>query len=119
MAVEVKTNVAQIQSRFRAKSASAAAALAEQILQDSTPFVPDDGEHTLRDSGRTKVAGGEAAVIWDTVYAAYQWYGCWPDGSHVIKRHTTPGTVTKWVYKALRKYKDAWDQVAQQAEEKL
>lgn len=124
MAVEVKLNEAQIRSRFKMKSASAAAALAEQILSDSTPFVPDDGEHTLRGSGRVETTAEAASIIWGgsqygIVYAAYQWYGCWPDGTHVVKRHTTAGTSTRWVYKAMRRYKEVWDQVAQRAEERL
>lgn len=135
MAARFELNHAQIKSRFKLKSISAAKAVADAILHDSEPFVPKQ-QGTMRDTGRVEVTldeqGGElrrgghvedmpdgAAVVWDTVYAAYQWYGCWPDGTHVVKHHTTPGTVTQWVYKAMRKYKDDWDQIAQNAEEKL
>lgn len=118
MAGRFELNHAQIKSRFKAKSANAAKAVAEAILHDSTPYVPKQ-QGTLRDVGRVEVEPDGAAVVWDTVYAAYQWYGCWPDGTHVVKHHTTPGTVTQWVNKAMRKYKDDWDQIAQNAEEKL
>lgn len=134
MAVRFELNHAQIKSRFKAKSINAAKAVAEAILQDSRPFVPkqegvlndtgaivatDEVGGELRGSGEIEIYPDGAAVVWDTVYAAYQWYGCWPDGSHVVKHHTTAGTTTRWVYKAMSKYKPDWDQIAQNAEEKL
>ena len=69
-------------------------AVAEQILSDSTQYIPKQAGD-LRDSGRIEVHGADVAVIWDTPYAAYQYYGCWPDGTHQVVNHSTAGTFTQ------------------------
>lgn len=89
--------------------------VAEQILSDSTPFVPTDGDNILRSSGRVEEVEGKVAVTWDTPYAAYQYYGCWPDGTHKIRNHTTPGTIVQWTERAKRLYAKDWEKVAQSA----
>lgn len=91
-------------------------ALAEQILSDCNQYsVPNDGEGTMRDSGRVEDVGGVYAAVWDAVYAAYQFYGMWPDGSHII-RHHTPGCAMApsimWTESAKRAYGKAWERVA-------
>ena len=91
-------------------------ALADQILTDSNQYVPKQ-ENTLRETPANHIdtSGEKTYLVWDTPYAAYQWYGCWPDGSHVIKNHTTPGTTTRWVLTAQKKNRDKWLKVAQEA----
>ena len=91
-------------------------ALAEQILSDSTQYVPK-AENILRNSPADHIedGGDRTFVVWDTPYAAYQFYGCWPDGSHQIHNHTTPGTTTFWVLTAHKKNRDKWLRVAQEA----
>lgn len=103
-------------AKIKNASATGRKALAEQILTDSNQYVPKQ-EGILRNSPADHIEddGEKAYVVWDTPYAAYQYYGCWPDGSHQIKNHTTPNTTTKWVQKAYQKNKQKWLKVAQEA----
>lgn len=92
--------------------------LARQILDDCNNYsVPDDGEHILKSSGRSDERLGEDfAATWNTVYAAYQYYGCWPDGSHVVRNHTqgfSENPSTQWCEAAKERYGDDWQIVAQ------
>lgn len=118
MSVRVEINKTRLQRRFAAGKKAGEAALAEQVLSDSTNFVPSDGENTLRDSGRPEVISGEQAVTWNTPYAAYQFYGAWPDGSHQITHHTTSGTTIQWTETAKRRYLEEWRKVAENAYKK-
>lgn len=118
MSVRVEINKTRLQARFAAGKKMAEAALAEQVLSDSTNFVPSDGESTLRDSGRPEVVGGDQAVTWNTPYAAYQFYGCWPDGSHQIVNHTTSGTTIQWTETAKQRYAEDWRKVSENAYKK-
>ena len=104
----------------KVKKASRAAenALADQIISDSRQYVPKQ-ENTLRDSARVEHENNGTQVVYETPYAAYQYYGCWPDGSHVIKNHTTTGTVTRWIEHAKAHNADKWLRVAQNAVRKL
>lgn len=104
----------------KVKKASLAAenALADQIISDSRQYVPKQ-ENTLRDSARVEHENNGTQVVYETPYAAYQYYGCWPDGSHVIKNHTTAGTVTRWIEHAKAHNADKWLRVAQNAVRKL
>ena len=90
--------------------------LAQQILDDCRPFIPHD-QGTLEDSGRVEQVGGDFAAVWDAKYAAYQYYGCWPDGSHVVQNHDTSvnaQATTLWVEHAKQLYGDNdWQTVAQ------
>ncbi len=92
--------------------------MAEQIIGDSIPFTPRRQGNiggTLEDSARVEKVGEDYAATWNTAYAAYQWYGCWPDGSHVIKNHdrfeNTEAT-TQWVEAAKKRYGKDWEIVA-------
>lgn len=89
-------------------------AVADQIIADCRQFVPKD-QNTLRDSARIEHENGGTQVTYNTPYAAYQYYGCWPDGSHVIRDHTTSGTVTRWIEHAKAQNKEKWHRVAQNA----
>ncbi|MFR4340054.1 MAG: hypothetical protein DBX91_14075 [Subdoligranulum variabile] len=93
----------------------AAAALAEQMMQDSLAKIPKQ-EGTLRDIGRVeKIDAGSRDLVWSNVYAAYQWYGMRVDGTHVVEHYTTPGTGKMWVEQARMERGDTWQQVAQNA----
>lgn len=110
----VKTNKAQWRMAVHNGSVKAAEMLAEQIHSDSLSFVPKE-ENTLRDSFRMEKTADGVDLVWNTPYALYQWYGCWPDGSHVIHDHSTPGTSTKWVDRAKQKCSKIWKKVAENA----
>lgn len=119
MAVIVKTDRQKMRRMIGQASQQAAYALAEQMLADSERFVPysagsSQSAGNLRESG--KVVRGENGVmylVWDAVYALYQWYGVRADGSHKVQRYTTPGTGKQWVEAARAQYADRWQQIAQ------
>lgn len=121
MAVIVKTDKAKWIGVINQARDVAAYALAEQMLADSEKFVPysaGSGQSAggLRESG--KVERGESGrfyLVWDTVYALYQWFGVRADGSHRVQRYTTPGTGTMWVEKARDRFADRWREIAQKA----
>ena len=113
--VTVKLDRAHLTARMRRGKEHCGPFLGEQILGNCRPFVPHD-QGKLEDSGKVEKVGEDYAVTWDTVYAAYQYYGCWPDGSHVIKNHdtrTNKEATTQWVEAAKKRYKKDWDTVAQ------
>lgn len=113
--VTVKFDRAHLAARMRAAKAHCGPILAQQILDDSRPFTPHD-QGTLEDSGRVEQIGEDWAATWNTVYAAYQWYGCWPDGSHVVRHHDTSinaQATTQWAEAAKDRYGKDWAIVAQ------
>lgn len=120
MAVIVKTDKAKWTQTLNHALGVAAYALAEQILQDSEKFVPFSGGSSqsaggLRESGKV-VQGketGEFYVVYDSVYALYQWFGVRADGSHPVKRYTTPGTGKQWCELAKAAYGARWQELAQ------
>lgn len=118
MAVIVKTNRAKWAQVIGQASEKATYALAEQMLQDSEKYVPYSGGSSqsaggLRESG--KVVKGEDKgimyLVWDTVYALYQWFGIRKDGSHPVKNYTTPGTGKLWVEEARKHYGSRWNDI--------
>ena len=101
-------------------------AVADQIIADSRQYVPDDGEHSLRNSARVEEIGGGTQVTYggtqvthNTPYAAYQYYGCYPDGSHAVKNHTTAGTRTLWLEHSKTINNEKWLKVAKNAMKEL
>lgn len=115
MAVKVQFDRAHLTARLKRGKDHCGPYLAEQILGDSRPFTPH-AEGTLEDSARVEQIGDDYAVTYNTVYAAYQWYGCWPDGSHVVTRHNTdinPLATTQWVEAAKKVHNKEWNVVAQ------
>lgn len=121
MGTLVRTDNGAWKSAVSKGSDLGAAALAEQMKNDSDDKIPDDGEHTLRDSGRIVKSGpGERELVWDAKgkgggqsHAGYQWYGMRIDGSHVVEHYTTPGTGKAWVDTARAENQANWDKVAQ------
>ncbi len=118
MAVIVKTNRAKWAQAIGKASETATYALAEQMLQDSEKFTPYSGGSSqsaggLRESGHI-VKGeekGQMYLVWDTVYALYQWFGIRADGSHPVHNYTTPGTGKLWVEEARKQYGDRWKDI--------
>lgn len=115
--ITVRLDRAHLAARMENGKNAAGYAVAEQVLQDCNQYaVPDDGEHTLKDSGRVEKYQDGHAATWNTVYAAFQFYGCWPDGSHQIQNHTqgyTQNPSTMWTETTRGHYKPDWDVVAQ------
>lgn len=115
MSSRVVFDMAGFTAKVKKASRTAENALADQIIADSRQYCPDDGEHILRDSARVEHENNGTQVTYNTPYAAYQYYGCWPDGSHVIKNHTTAGTVIRWIEYAKAINNDKWLRVAKNA----
>lgn len=114
MSVQIKTNWSAWIAAVEAGADAASAALAEQMLADSRDYIPDDGEHMLRDIGRIEAKKtGERDLVWSSVYAGYQWYGVRADGTHVVQHYTTAGTGKAWVDEAKSANGAAWKLVAQ------
>lgn len=115
MPVKVNLDRAHLAARMKKGKDHCGPFLAEQILGDSRPYTPH-AEGTLEDSGRVEKVGDDYAVTYNTVYAAFQWYGCWPDGSHVIRNHNTDTNslaTTQWIEAAKKQYGKDWNTVAQ------
>ena len=119
MAVIVKTDRQKMQQVMGKASDLAMYALAEQMLADCEKFVPYSGgsiqsAEGLRESGKI-VQGEEGALylVWDVVYALYQWYGIRADGTHRVTHYTTPGTGKQWVEAARAQYGDRWRDIMQ------
>lgn len=70
---------------------------ARTITVPKVPFIVGE----LRRSGGTRVTGtgmgSQGEVSFNTVYAAFQEYGSWPDGTHIVKRHSEAGTQTHFL----------------------
>jgi hypothetical protein len=119
MSVIVKTNKAKWIDAVNNASGVAAYALAEQMLADSEKFVPYSGGSSqsaggLRESGHVvQGENGNMFIVWDTVYALYQWFGIRADGTHKVHNYTTSGTGKQWVEKAREQYGDRWREIAQ------
>jgi hypothetical protein len=119
MAVIVKTDRQKMQQVMGKATELARYALAEQMLADSEKFVPysagsSQSAGNLRESG--KIVEGEKGslyIVWDTVYALYQWFGVRADGTHRVTHYTTPGTGKQWVEAARAQYGDRWREIAQ------
>ena len=112
--ITVTVNRAHLTARMNRGKELAGAAVAEAVLNDSRPYTPHD-QGTLEDSGRVEKVDGEYAVTWNTVYAAYQWYGCWADGTHKIKNHDrsiNAKATTQWAEAAKKVYGKSWQQIA-------
>lgn len=115
MSVTVDLDEAGLSRRMEQGRKLAESMVCEQILGDcNQAFVPK-AEGTLRDNSRPEEHDGHMACVWDTIYAAYQYYGCWPDGSHKIQNHTTPGTTILWVDAARARYGSDWEKVCRNA----
>lgn len=118
MSSKVYFDTAKFSAKTKQRKLIAEKAIAEQIIADSRQYCPDDGEHILRDSARIE-QGETTQVTYNTPYAAYQYYGCYPDGSHVISNHTTAGTTTQWIEHAKNVNNDKWLRVGQNAFKEL
>ncbi len=120
MSVIIKTNKAKWTDVIKKASGKAMYALAEQMLADSEKYVPYSGGSSqsagnLRESGHV-VKGedsGTMYLVYDTVYALYQWFGIRADGTHEVKGYTTTGTGKQWVEKAKGQCQNRWNDIAQ------
>lgn len=114
----VEFDYSNFKGKVKRASQKAENVLADQIIADCRQYVPKQ-ENTLRDSARVEHEDGGTQVTYNTPYAAFQYYGCWPDGSHQVRNHTAAGTTTKWIEHAKANNSDKWLRVAQNAMREL
>ena len=108
--IKVLFDRAHFSARMMTGKEIAGPILARQVLDDSRPFTPHD-QGTLEDTGHVEKIGDDHAAVWDGVYAAYQWYGCWPDGTHVVRHHDTSinaQATTQWAEHAKEQHGEEW-----------
>ena len=113
--VKVTLDRAHLAARMRAGKDHAGPILAQHVIDGSRPFTPHD-QGILEASARPEKIGEDWAATWDTDYAAYQYYGCWPDGTHRITKHDTSNNAeasTHWAEHAADRYRKDWEIVAQ------
>lgn len=63
-----------------------------------TPFKHGFLKNTVR---HEKISDGQYRIVVPAIYAAYQERGMRADGTHVVKKYTTPGTGKGWFQAAL------------------
>ena len=84
--------------------------MANNTLRVSTPVTPKNKGWFRRIASVKNLGVGSAAVYWSGAMAQYLNRGRRYDGTHVIKRWTTPGTGAGFVEKGLKdtqsKYKE-------------
>ena len=111
MQVKVDFNEAKVARSFSGGYDRARNWLKNEVAKDTnviTPFV----SNTLRNSVNPSITKPDDYLVWSVVYAAYQYYGSWADGTHVIKRHSQAGTDILFFEKAKAIHKDKWIRVA-------
>lgn len=74
MKVKVDFNPLKVKTRLSAANRRAQAWLDNEVLKDSTPYVPRiTGELERSGISGTKIGSGQ--VVWNSPYARYQYYG--------------------------------------------
>ena len=63
-----------------------------KAMDKYVPFRPGNKGGHLRD----EVTLTNTSVTYNMEYASYQYYGIRKDGTHKVRRYTTPGTGKKW-----------------------
>lgn len=100
--MEYKDNSQEWLTVFRTNVESALGAMADSVRGRATMTVPRKNGY-LAESGRVEGTGLERSVIFGSPsvpYAAYQERGMRADGSHVVRRYTTPGTGSRYLQNA-------------------
>lgn len=85
--------------------------LKNEVAKDTNVFTPLRS-NKLRESVIPSIGNPNEYLVWSVVYASYQYYGCWADGTHVIERHSQPGTDTFYFERAKAIHKEKWIRVA-------
>jgi hypothetical protein len=96
-------NTQQTMARFEAKYARAQTALDNQVLKDSTPYVPMRSGQLMR-SGINGTSLGSGKVIWNSIYARRMYYGT----SYHFSKDKHPQASAQWFEKAKAVKKKEW-----------
>jgi hypothetical protein len=87
--------------------------LKNEVAKDTNVFTPFKS-NALRSSVIPSIGDSNDYLVWSVVYASYQYYGSWLDGSHVITHHSQPGTDTFYFERAKAIHKAKWVRVAKE-----
>ena len=96
--VRIDSNATAAAAVINQNLSSAVGAMANAILQTSKMVTPMKSGR-LRYSGQVTGYGLEREISYNTPYAAYQERGMRLDGTHVVRRYTTPGTGSHYLEK--------------------
>lgn len=90
--VQVTIKSRYIQDKLDARIPVANRLILEQIQRVSRPRTPLGETSQLRGQVRKRVIGTHGIIEWLVPYASYQERGMRRDGTHVVRKYTTPGT---------------------------
>lgn len=103
MKARVKIQGASVSDRIRMSNGRlplAVNSFLDGVIEVAEPITPKrDGP--LAGSTRKRVNGRRGSVSWNRVYAGYQEFGQRRDGTHKVKKYTTPGTGKKFAEKGV------------------
>lgn len=93
MSVKIEHRENNIITALKLKVAIANRLIIEDIHRTSLPKTPMKNSYLRRDVEKTVVPETyTGTIIWKVPYASYQERGRRADGSHIIRKYTTPGT---------------------------
>lgn len=95
-------------ARFNIQAADAQKWLDNQVIVDSTPYVPMDTSNLYKSAERTELGSG--MVVWDCVYARRQYYGL--DFNFSKEKH--PQAQAQWFEAAKATCKKTWIRIVRQ-----
>lgn len=104
--VEVVTDLSALKLRVKSDIDRILPQLTEQILKDCNYFCKQD-QGTLISSSLTASDIQHGDIIWDTVYAAMQYY------LPAAVKDVNPNATAMWCHKAYETYGDAWQKQLQ------
>lgn len=107
---KVKVNVEINEARilYQHKLDKAQKWLDLRVMQDSNQFAPQDTSNLIRSSILHTVIGS-GLVIWNTVYARYQYFGISKNGNIFnYSKDKNPRARSKWFEAAKDLYKKEW-----------
>jgi hypothetical protein len=88
--------------------------MADEVERIARPNTPKDlGD--LKNNIVKQVLGLKGKIRWAQVYAAYQERGARKDGSHKVRRYSTPGTGAHFAENAIKEAEKRTAKVAKQA----
>lgn len=106
MSVEIQTDFAAIRAQIKTGAAQALPELSEQILQDCNYYCKQD-QSTLISSSLTASDPAKGELVWDTPYAAMQYY------LPAAVKDTNPNASSMWCHKAEDAYGEDWQKLLQ------
>lgn len=102
MSIYITDNTPIILSQTRQRASIFLRVLCDNVVDIAKPKTPKD-KGNLRQDILKIVTGLHGKIEWRKVYAQYQERGSRKDGTHVVKKYTTPGTGPHYAENAVNK----------------